>query len=209
MELGRVIAAVHSVGRRRAAPNRCVIHPEVLTRRAAQRLVDGGFVHPELRTDFTEICTETLARIAPLFQDLSVHRIHGDLHRGNLLRHRGNDADGNGFGDMMLIDFDDMATGPAVQDLWLFLPGRLDDSRRELALMLEGYEERAPFARSQIALIEPLRFMRMVGYLDWQARQRDDAGFLNAFPDWGGRSFWIKEVEDLQDQARTVVEALA
>ena len=34
-----------------------------------------------------------------------------------------------------------MMIGPAVQDLWLLLPGRVNDSRRELALLLEGYEQ--------------------------------------------------------------------
>jgi Ser/Thr protein kinase RdoA (MazF antagonist) len=210
IQLGRLIAAIHAVGRRRAAPTRTVIHPERSTRLALRRLLDGSFVHPDLRFDFEEACAETLDRINPLFENLAVHRLHGDLHRGNLLRCRwsGSEADGNGFADMAIIDFDDMASGPAVQDLWLFLPGRLDESRRELGLILEGYEETLPFDRSQVNLIEPLRFMRMIGYLDWQARQRADAGFLRAFPDWGSRPFWIKEVEDLRDQARIVIEGI-
>jgi len=39
-----------------------------------------------------------------------VHRIHGDLHLGNLLLRDGL---------LHVLDFDDMAIGPAVQDLWL------------------------------------------------------------------------------------------
>ena len=210
IELGRLISGVHAVGRRRGAPSRITIHPEKSTRPALSRLLSGDLVHPDLRSDFEEAGAAVLDLISPLFEGISTQRIHGDLHRGNLLRRRvdvtGND--GIGLGDMALIDFDDMASGPAVQDLWLFLPGRLEESRRELTLMLEGYEEKLPFDRSQIDLVEPLRFMRMVTYLDWQARQRADAGFLGSFPDWGTRSFWIKEVEDLRDQARTVREGM-
>ncbi len=207
--LGRLIAETHAVGRRRPASARPLVHPEK-TDAAARLLLDGGFVHPDLRSDFQEVCAATLERIAPLFRDIPAHRLHGDLHRGNLLRSPGIGAgtadSGTGLADMALIDFDDMSTGPAVQDLWLFLPGRLEESRRELGLLLEGYEERLPFDRAQIELVEPLRFMRMVGYLAWQARQRGDAGFLEAFPEWGNRPFWIKEVEDLRDQERIVAE---
>src|SRR5262249_51159216 len=48
-------------------------------------------------------------------RDVDVHRIHGDLHLGNVLLR-----------DELLhvVDFDDMMVGPAVQDLWLLLPGR-------------------------------------------------------------------------------------
>ncbi len=208
--LGRLIAETHAVGRRRPAPARPLVHPEK-TGDAARLLLDGGFVHPDLRSDFQEVCAATLDLIAPSFRDIPFHRIHGDLHRGNLLRSRGagTDTGGTGYADMALIDFDDMAMGPAVQDLWLFLPGRLAESRRELALMLEGYEETQPFDRTQIELVEPLRFMRMIGYLAWQARQRSDAGFSESFPEWGNRPFWIKEVEDLRDQARIVAEGMA
>lgn len=206
LELGRLIAALHEIGARRPSPHRIAIGPETSTLPALRNLLSSGVIHQDARSEFEEIGTATLERIAPLFADQPRIRLHGDLHRGNLL-----DA-GSFLGDdqpsrPIFIDFDDTANGPAVQDIWLFLPGRIADSRRELNLLLEGYEEIRAFDRNSAALIEPLRFMRMIAYLDWQARQKADAGFDRAFPDWGGRAFWIKETEDLRDQSLVIADA--
>lgn len=198
LTLGRLVASLHEIGALRNAGARLTIGPESSAKPALSRLLAEGVVHPEVRGEFQEICADTLERVASGFEDLRPIRLHGDLHRGNLLE----SEEGP-----LLIDFDDAANGPPVQDLWLFLPGRIADSRRELNLLLEGYEEIRFFDRRMAGLIEPLRFMRMLGYLDWQARQRADAGFERAFPDWGGRAFWIKELEDLRDQARVIAEA--
>ena len=51
-----------------------------------------------------------------------VHRVHADLHLGNVLLRDG---------VLTLLDFDDFVTGPAVQDLWLVLPGRGADAERQ------------------------------------------------------------------------------
>jgi Ser/Thr protein kinase RdoA (MazF antagonist) len=34
-----------------------------------------------------------------------------------------------------------MMRGPAIQDLWMILPGYAADSGREIRLLLSGYEE--------------------------------------------------------------------
>ena len=101
-----------------------------------------------------------------------------------------------------------MMSGPAVQDLWLVLPDHAEKSRAELAHLLEGYERFHPFDRSTLRLIEPLRFMRMIYFLVWRARQRNDYWFRGSFPDWGTEAFWIKETEDLKEQAAVVRDAL-
>lgn len=101
-----------------------------------------------------------------------------------------------------MLDFDDLSTGPAIQDLWLLLPGRSDDCLRELALLAEGYSEHASLDREELRAVETLRFYRLLHYLAWEAIQRDDDRFTRDHPDWGSRAFWIKEIEDIQDQAR-------
>ena len=138
--------------------------------------------------------------IDPVFHDARAHRIHGDCHRGNVI-----DRPGDG---LALIDFDDMMTGPPVQDLWLMLPDHAAQSARELSALLEGYEQFQAFDRSTLRLIEPLRFMRMIYFLAWRARQRNDYWFRGSFPDWGTEAFWIKETEDLREQAAVVRAAL-
>ncbi len=122
--------------------------------------------------------------------------LHGDFHRGNVLD-RGPEG-------LLAIDFDDACVGPAVQDLWMLLPGRVADSPRELEAALEGYEEFTSFDYSQLGLVEPLRLLRMVHYLAWQARQAADPGFLRHFPRWGGRAFWEQEAEDLRLQVEHI-----
>ena len=129
---------------------------------------------------------------------MSSQRIHGDFHRGNLLERP---REG-----LMVIDFDDMMIGPPVQDLWLMLPGRKDESRRELQLLLEGYEDFGPFDYTSLKLLEPLRLMRMVYYLAWQNRQRTDRSFKRDFPGWGTQAFWIKEIEDLRTQLQVIAD---
>jgi Ser/Thr protein kinase RdoA (MazF antagonist) len=134
----------------------------------------------------------------PLFNDVECIRIQGDCHRGNIL----NRLDEG----LLLIDFDDMAMGPPVQDLWLLLPDRADKSEHEISLFLQGYERFRRFDRRSIRCIEPLRAMRMIYFLGWCSRQIDDAQFKKHFPDWGNDSFWQKEINDLREQLGFVEE---
>ena len=195
---GSLVGRCHAVGAQAAAPDRSVCEPSSLTASFVRELLEEGLVHPEVREEFERIATRTIATIAPLFDGVPFARIHGDCHRGNLI-------DRPGLG-LALIDFDDMMTGPAVQDVWLVLPGYAADCGRELESVLEGFERFSPFDRRQLRLIEPLRFMRMIYFLAWRARQRDDYWFRGSFPDWGTEAFWIKETEDLRVQA-AVIEA--
>jgi len=199
IRLGSLIGRLHSTGRMRKAENRIVLDPATVTAGFVAELVEGRHVHPKLKEDFLSVCSRTIALIAPLFCETSTIRLHGDCHRGNIL-----DRPGEG---LLLIDFDDMMNGPAVQDLWLLLPGYSGDCGREFGLLLDGYERFSPFDRSGFRLIEPLRFMRLIHFLAWRARQRHDHWFAAQFPDWGNEAFWIKEVEDLRVQAEVIRES--
>jgi Ser/Thr protein kinase RdoA (MazF antagonist) len=193
IRVGMTIGRMHAVGRARAAPTRLRCAPDDTTDRYIAALTP--LVHPDCLDDFARTCGEALDIIKPRFDALSTaatHRIHGDCHRGNILQ--------TGDGTIALIDFDDMMTGPAIQDLWLLLPGHLDESTREANLILEGYERFSEFDRRTLALVEPLRFMRHLYFLAWCATQRDDPGFAGRFPGWGSRAFWITETEDLAAQ---------
>jgi Ser/Thr protein kinase RdoA (MazF antagonist) len=198
--LGALLGRCHAVSTLREAPNRVVCAPNPLTASFVEELLADGLVYADSREEFAEICKETLDRISPLFEGMPRRRLHGDCHRGNII-----DRPGSG---LVLIDFDDMMSGPPVQDLWLVLPGYAADSRRELESLLDGYEKFTPFERESLRLIEPLRFMRMIYFLAWRARQRDDYWFRESYPDWGSKTFWIKELEDLRQQAKVVHYAL-
>lgn len=193
--LGALAGRLHQVARKRTAAARSTCTP-ALTEGFVEELLDGDVVHPDAAAELEAICRETIDAIRPAFDNVTLQRLHGDLHRGNIL-----DRPGTG---LVLFDFDDMMMGPAVQDLWLLLPGRRSDSHRELALLLEAYDRFAPLDPSTLELVEPLRFMRMVYFLAWRARQRHDYWFASSFPDWGTKAFWLKEIEDLRDQARVI-----
>ena len=102
---------------------------------------------------YTQITTRIIDEIKPLFAGSESIRIHGDCHTGNLIYRPGE--------SFYLIDFDDMAIGPPVQDFWMLLPGPLDESFVAVDLLLEGYETFRPFDRTSLRLIEPLRAMRL------------------------------------------------
>lgn len=193
LRLGALAGRLHAVG----ALARAEARPRLDSRLALQSLgLVEPLIHPEFRADFSSICREAIARCASHVDSLPLLRIHGDLHRGNIL-----DRQDEG---LILLDFDDMVTGPAVQDLWLLLPGRAPECRRELSLLLEGYSEFSALPGGSLAAIEALRLFRILHFLAWRSIQREDDWFKREFPDWGGRAFWLAELEDVGDQIAAI-----
>jgi Ser/Thr protein kinase RdoA (MazF antagonist) len=105
---------------------------------------------------------------------------------------------------IMVIDFDDMLTGPPIQDLWLLLPDHAVKCRREIQLLLQGYEQFREFDDRTLKLIEPLRAMRIIYFLAWCSRQSSDYKFRTLFPDWGNEIFWQTEIKDLEQQLAVI-----
>jgi Ser/Thr protein kinase RdoA (MazF antagonist) len=157
-------------------------------------------VPDRLRGPFRDAASRIIEMSAPLFDGVERIRVHGDCHRGNIL-----DRLEQG---LLLIDFDDMAMGPPVQDLWLLLPDRAAQSIREIELFIEGYQLFRTFDRASLRCIEPLRAMRMIYFLAWCSRQVDDFQFRRNFPDWGSDAFWQKEINDLREQLGFIMDAL-
>jgi Ser/Thr protein kinase RdoA (MazF antagonist) len=203
LRLGAVLGRLHAVGGLREAPDRLRCDPENLSLPLMRGLLNEGLVHPEFASEFRALCEEVFGYLGPRFATLEYRRIHGDCHRGNILDRLGSSR-GPGEG-LLVIDFDDMMTGPAVQDLWLLLPDHAAECRRELGLLVEGYEAFLPFDRRELELVEGLRFMRMVYFLAWRSKQRNDMWFRESFPNWGDKAFWTTELEDLRDQAELVL----
>lgn len=196
--LGALVARCHVAGRIRSALSRVICHPRHVAYTYVGLIEQTGVLHPEIADRFVGLCHTIIDKTAPLFDDIATTRIHGDCHRGNIL-----DRPDTG---LLVIDFDDMMNGPAVQDLWLLLPDYAHLCRRELYLLIDGYEEFLPFDRREVRLIEALRFIRMIYFLAWQTRQRDDRAFLEHFPGWGSKAFWEREIEDLSLQYRMIDE---
>ncbi len=198
--LGSLIARLHLAGAKIPAINRITVHPLLSTLRDVEYLC-SSVIPDRFREPFRSVASRIIEMSAPLFNDVERIRIHGDCHRGNIL-----DRLEEG---LLLIDFDDMAMGPPVQDLWLLLPNRAMQSQREIELFLEGYERFRTFNRASLQCIEPLRAMRMIYFLAWCSRQVDDFQFRRNFPDWGSDAFWQREINDLREQSGFIMDTLA
>jgi len=198
--LGQLLGRMHSAGDRERAVHRPRIHPEAAFRQDCQELLEKNWIGSGRRESFEKVFRDLSDLIIPLFRDTDELRIHGDFHSGNIL-----DRMDEG---LMIIDFDDMAVGPAVQDFWLLLPGHASDCRREFFMLLDGYQEFRFLSPSSLRLIEPLRAMRMIYFLAWCGRQKEDYNFKKQFPQWGSDSFWESEIQDLRNQYHEIVDFL-
>ena len=193
--LGMLVARMHNTGARRPAAHRLPLTADLFIRDDVDWLAEHEVLPKTLRNRYFDAALALADVLDGLMKDLPVHRIHGDLHLGNLL-----------FRDGLLnvLDFDDMVIGPAVQDLWLALPGRDAWALRQRQLFLEGYEQLREFDRSTLVLIEPLRGLRMVHYAAWIARRWHDPAFPAAWPQFGAPDYWQQETDDLADQLAVV-----
>jgi len=200
-QLGRLVARMHAVGERHPPRNRIRLHPLHSTMEHLAYILDSGAVPAPFRRNYEQAVSALASDVAPLFDDAAMLRIHGDCHRGNIL-HR----PGEGF---HLLDFDDMAVGPAVQDVWMILPDRVRNARLETDLLIEGYETFRTFPCSDLRLVEPLRAMRFIHFTAWCARQKADGGFARIQPGWGAPDFWRQELADIETQRREIEDAIS
>ncbi|MEI6211211.1 MAG: serine/threonine protein kinase [bacterium] len=196
-QLGRLLARLHTVGARHAPRDRITLGPATSLAAQLRFLADGNFIPGGLRGDYCAEVEAIMALITPLFAGVPLLRIHGDCHRGNIL-HRPGEA-------FHLIDFDDMALGPTVQDIWMLLPGHPRESLTELDALAEGYEMFRPFDWDGLRLVESLRAMRFVHYAAWCGRQQADQGFVQTVPGWGTVDYWRQEIEQLARQREEIL----
>jgi len=199
-ELGRLLARVHTVGAQHPPVDRITIGPGDSAAGHLEYILTSNVLPPEWRRPYENAAVAVLDCIAPLFDDTEELRIHGDLHGANLLSRPGE--------PLFLIDFDDMAVGPPVQDLWMLLPGYARACQREIDLLLDGYCQMRDFDFTSLRLIEPLRALRFLHFTAWCARQKADGGFTRLAPNWGSGAWWRQEVEDLQNQLAEIESTL-
>jgi Ser/Thr protein kinase RdoA (MazF antagonist) len=192
--MGRFLARIHGIGRTRAFRHRPHLDWRVLGRATADYLLDSGWIPSHLEVAYESLADDALNLVAQRFDEaapLRTLRLHGDCHPGNVLW---TDAGPH------FVDLDDCMTGPAVQDLWMLLSGRPEEMRAQLDDLLDGYQEFADFDHHEVALIEPLRTLRIMHYAGWLARRWDDPAFPRAFPWFVEPKYWEEHVLNLREQ---------
>jgi len=198
--IGRFIARVHAQGATHTFTYRPAITPERLGSASIDHLMTSAHIPDYLRDSYAAIATDIIEAVNARFQacgPVAQLRIHGDFHPGNLL-----------WRDDVphIVDLDDCATGPAIQDLWMFLSGNRDYSSARLGDLLTGYEQFREFDTRELALIEPLRALRQLYYAAWLARRWDDPAFRLAFPWFGEVRFWDEHILALREQRAALDE---
>lgn len=190
-QIGQLVGRLHQVGQQSRFRHRPRLGPAYWGLEALKTLEKEQVVPASLWPRYRDTVSQLVSRLEKQFQSFPPLRIHGDLHKGNLLRHS------QGF---TLLDLDDCGTGPAVQDLWLLVSGRDEEAVELREWMLEGYQTIMPFDRRQLELIEPLRALKFVHYAAWLARRRRDPAFMRRFSDVDSYGFWRRELEELEQQ---------
>jgi len=197
--LGRYIARIHTVGAGHAFAQRPTLTVEAFGDDARAYLLEHGFVPDDLVVAWTAIVDMALAAVRRALDRMrfDVLRVHGDCHASNVLW----TDDGPHF-----VDFDDARMAPAIQDLWMLLSGSRASMEEQLRELLEGYESFRDFDRRELALIEPLRTLRLIHYSAWIARRWDDPAFPAAFPWFGAQRYWQDRILELREQVALMDE---
>ncbi|QEA13515.1 serine/threonine protein kinase [Comamonas flocculans] len=211
--LGRFIARLHLVGERRPFTQRPRLDLQSFALEPRDWLLAHEAVAPEVRGAWREVVEEAIEEIAAGaggtgvaarfgLQDAQLLRVHGDCHPGNVLWTPVEEAEGGPH----FVDLDDARMGPAVQDLWMLLSGERRQRTLQLSALLDGYEQVRAFDRRELALIEPLRTLRLIHYSAWLARRWGDPTFPIHFPWFGSGDYWRGQVALLREQVQALRE---
>ncbi len=193
--IGRLLGRMHRVGSRRAFVARTRLSVDGMGRDSRNWLARSTIVPPDALPGWLAAADRVIDGVQQAFdrvEPITTLRLHGDCHVGNILW---TDAGPH------FVDLDDCMTGPAVQDLWMLLSGDSTVARRELNALLSGYEQFMDFDDRELALIEPLRSLRMIHHSAWLARRWDDPAFKAGFPWFEQSGYWAQRATELHEQA--------
>jgi Ser/Thr protein kinase RdoA (MazF antagonist) len=197
--IGRFLGRIHAVGATRPFRERPALDPETFGAEPRDWLLESGLLPEDLKETWVSTADLALDGVEDCFDRIEHRaiRLHGDCHAGNILWTH----DGPHF-----VDLDDARMGPAVQDLWMLLAGDRATATRQLKALLDGYEQFHAFRREELALVEPLRTLRLLHYSYWLARRWSDPAFPAAFPWFGTQRYWQDRILELREQTSAMEE---
>ena len=199
-QLGRFVGRIHAVGASKPFQHRPPLDVQGFAIGPSQWLLENDFIPNHLVEAYSSLTRDLIEQIGHSYQragKVQTIRLHGDLHPGNILWTEQGPH---------IVDFDDARSGPAVQDLWMFLSGDREEMEKGLADLLEGYEQFADFNPAELHLLEALRTLRMIHYAWWLATRWDDPAFPRAFPFFNTDRYWEEHILTLREQAAAMDE---
>ena len=193
-QLGRFIGRLHAVGELKPFNHRPELTLADFGQASYDYLLSGDFIPSELIPAYSTLGKDLLAKLAQKFAETAapqILRLHGDCHAGNLLCRDDR---------FYIVDLDDARSGPAIQDLWMFLSGDRHYMQARLADVLEGYSQFRDFNPAELPLIEALRSLRIMHHAAWLARRWQDPAFQQAFSWFNSPRYWEDHVLALREQ---------
>ena len=202
--IGRFIARIHNVGARTPFAHRPRLNVATLGQASRDVLLQAHLIPLDQQAAWLEVCDQALAAVMQAFEAAPAKpiRLHGDCHPGNILWTPTDLPQGGPH----FVDLDDARTGPAIQDLWMLVSGDRAQRSHQLGLLIDGYEEMRELDRRELALIEPLRTLRLIHYSAWLAQRQDDPSFQQNFPWFGTSDYWAGQVHMLVEQCEAMQE---
>lgn len=198
--LGAYIGWIHTVGAAGRFEHRPVLDPGDHGRRARDYLLEGHWIPRHLEQAYATLTEDLLEAMAACWGRagaVTSIRLHGDFHPGNILQTE------DGF---HLVDLDDTCTGPAIQDLWMLLPGERAEREAYLASVLAGYRTFRELDARELHLVEPLRTLRLMRHAAWLAERWKDPAFPRAFPWFEESRYWEEHLLALREQLAALAE---
>ena len=199
-QLGRLLARIHLIGETTNFSHRPAVDIESYGFASCDYLLEHDYIPLELMPAYESIVDHVLAAVEDCFEragTIRQLRLHADFHPGNVLVAEDR---------LHIVDLDDTRSGPAIQDLWMFLSGDQDEQTPQLEALLSGYQEFRQFDARELHLIEALRSLRIMHYAAWIARRWEDPAFKIAFPWFDSHRYWEEHVLALREQVALMQE---
>ncbi len=206
--IGRFLARIHTVGAAKPFTSRPALDLQSFGTDSRDWLLGQQIIPLDVQSAWEDMSAKALEVVAREFATVRTFkslRLHGDCHPGNILWTPVDAPASSGPGPHF-VDLDDARTGPAVQDLWMLISGDRPQRTRQLGALVDGYEQFREFDRRELALIEPLRTLRLIHYSAWLARRWADPTFPINFPWFGSSDYWKGQVLMLEEQIEAMGE---
>lgn len=190
-QAGRLIGRIHNIGSMARFNHRLNFSVQNFISSSLKILEELTPVDYPSFQNYLLLVKQTESLITPFLSSITIQKIHGDFHRGNIVWTSSGP---------FAVDFDDSLNGPVEQDLWLLFPGQDEDSLKDRERFLSAYREMTRKDHLSMNFTEIFRTMRMIHFNAWIAKRWQDHSFQRTFPQFISPSYWDQQLIDLRIQ---------